>query len=85
METKRKRKVNFCKTEEELLIELVKKYEQIIENKKTDAVVMKESKACWVQVAEEFNSVVFTPRTIVQLQQKYSNLKKVLRKSATIK
>jgi len=47
METKRKRNVNFCKTEEELLVELVKKYEQVIENKKTDAVMWKEREFCW--------------------------------------
>ena len=87
METKRKRNVNFCKTEEELLVELVKKYEQVIENKKTDAVMWKEKESCWTELAAEFNSVgLLVPRTVVQLQLKYKNLKKVVRKkSATIR
>jgi len=43
---KRKRNVNFSATEEELLVELVKKYQNIIENKKTDMVMWKEKEEC---------------------------------------
>ncbi|KAL4091947.1 hypothetical protein QTP88_026546 [Uroleucon formosanum] len=39
---KRKRNVNFSAAEEELLVELVKKYQNIVENKKTDMVMWKE-------------------------------------------
>lgn len=86
-ELKRKRNVNFNKNEEELLIELFVKYKQIIENKKTDLVMWKEKELCWVKITEEFNSVsVLVPRTVAQLQLKYKNLKKVVRKkSATIR
>ena len=40
---KRKCNVNFSKSEEELLIESVVKYKHIIENKKTDSVMLGET------------------------------------------
>lgn len=84
---KRKRDVNFNKAEEELLVELVKNYQHIIENKKTDAVMWKDKEACWVKIAAEFNGQsLLVPRSVGQLQLKYKNLKKVVRKkSATIR
>lgn len=70
-----------------MLVELVKKYEKVIENKKTDAVMWKEKESCWAQLAAEFNSVgLIVPRTVVQLQLCNKNLKQVVRKkSATIR
>ncbi|KAL4084520.1 hypothetical protein QTP88_027470 [Uroleucon formosanum] len=53
---KRKRNVNFSAAEEELLVELVKKYQNIVENKKTDMVMWKEKEECWRKISEEFNS-----------------------------
>jgi len=38
-ELKRNRNVNFNKREEEFLVELVQKYQQVIENKKTDSIM----------------------------------------------
>lgn len=85
--SKRKRNINFSKSEEELLVELVKKYQQVIENKKTDAIMWKDKEACWVKLSAEFNSQgLLVPRTVGQLQLKYKNLKKIVRKkSATIR
>lgn len=70
METKRKRNVNFSKTEEELLVELVKKHEQVIENKKTDVVMWKEKESCWAQLKQNSTAPVsnkprMLPRTVV--------------------
>ncbi|KAF0747691.1 fibrinogen silencer-binding protein-like [Aphis craccivora] len=86
-ELKRKRNVNFNKREEEFLVELVRKYQQVIENKKTDSIMWKDKEACWVKLTAEFNSLgLLVPRTVAQLQLKYKNLKKVVRKkSATIR
>lgn len=86
-ELKRKRNSNFNKREEEFLVELVRKYQQVIENKKTDSIMWKDKEACWVKLTEEFNSLgLLVPRTVAQLQLKYKNLKKVVRKkSATIR
>jgi len=86
-ELKRKRNVNFNKREEEFLVELVRKYQQVIENKKTDSIMWKDKEACWVKLTAEFNSLgLLVPRTVAQLQLKYKHLKKVVRKkSATIR
>lgn len=57
------------------------KRKETIENKKTDAVMWKEKEASWKELTEEFNSVgLLVPRTIDQLQLKYKNMKKVVRK-----
>lgn len=78
---KRKRNINFSKAEEELLVELVVKRREIIENKKTDAVMWKEKEASWKELTTEFNCIgLLVPRTSEQLQLKYKNLKKVVRK-----
>lgn len=47
----------------------------------------KEKEECWRKISEEFNSQgVCVPRTCGQLQLKYKNLKKVVRKkSASIR
>lgn len=84
---KRKRNVKICAAEEELLVELVKKYQHIVENKKTDMVMWKEKEECWRKIPEEFNSQgVLVARSCTQMQLKYKNLKKVVRKkSASIR
>jgi len=50
-------------------VELVKKYQNIIENKKTDMVMWKEKEECWRKISEEFNSQrVLVARSCTQLQ-----------------
>jgi len=85
--TKRARNVNFSMREEELLVELVTANSHIIENKKTDAIMWKEKEACWKKLVMEFNSqALLIPRTVSQLQLKYKNIKKLVRKkSASIR
>jgi len=83
-EVKRSRNVNFNKREEELLVELVTTYKHVLENKKTDAVMWKEKEVCWKKLASEFNSQsLLVPRTVQQLQLKYKNIKKCVRKKST--
>lgn len=84
---KRARNVNFCSREEELLIELVTANKHVLENKKTDAVMWKDKEDCWKKLALEFNSLaLLVPRTVAQLQLKYKNIKKLVRKkSASIR
>lgn len=82
---KRKRNINFSVEEEELLVELVKKYKSVIENKKTDAVMWKEKEECWFKIVEEFNSQgLLVVRSLTQLQLKYKNMKKVVRKKSAL-
>lgn len=85
MNNKRKRNINFNKREEELLVELVQEKKDIIENKKTDAIMWKEKEKCWDVITAEFNSIgLLVPRSKSQLQLKYKNLKKDVRKKSAI-
>lgn len=83
MDNKRKRNINFNKREDELLIELIQGKKDIIENKKTDAIMWKEKEKCWDELTAEFNSVgLLVPRSKSQLQLKYKNIKKDVRKKS---
>jgi hypothetical protein len=82
---KRKRNVNFSRKEEELLVELVTKYKHVLENKKTNAIMWKKKEKCWGRLADDFNSQgLLVPRTIVKLQLKYKNLKKIVKKKSGV-
>jgi len=62
-------------------VDLANKYKHIIENKKTDAVMWKEKEEYWGKICKEFNcQVLLVARSVTQLQLKYKNLKKVLKK-----
>ncbi|CAG9773567.1 unnamed protein product [Ceutorhynchus assimilis] len=78
--SRRKRTENFSKSEEKFLIESVKKFTNIIECKKTDAVSIKEKNAAWIKVANWFNSNSQNYRAADQLKTKYLNLKKQCKK-----
>lgn len=53
---KRERSANFNTAEIQLLVSLVGKFKQIIENKKTDAVTNKDKEAAWKKIENSFNS-----------------------------
>lgn len=55
-ENKRKRSTNFTNNDKCVLINIVAKYKQVIENKKTDSVTAKEKGETWEKIALEFNS-----------------------------
>ena len=77
--------MNFTKVEEEMLVELVAKRRAILENKKTDSVMWKEKAAAWTELTSEFNSLaVSVPRSSEQLQLKYKNLKRSVRKKNAV-
>lgn len=68
---------HFSTFEKELLLELTKKNLGVIENKKTNAVSIKEKQETWKKIGTEFNSIPgVTPRTSKQLWDCYKNLKK---------
>lgn len=50
-----KKRKNFSVEEKSLLIEIVNKYVNIIDNKKSDAVSVSEKKKKWQEIAAEFN------------------------------
>lgn len=72
-----KRAVNFTRKEETLLVTLVKKYSEIIENKKTDSNSNKLKNDIWMKVSKEFNACSGEAnRSPSILRNKYLNLKK---------
>lgn len=77
-----KRRENFSSAEINLLIELVKKYKNIIENKKSDAVTWREKEKGWELLTAEFNTMnpKAVKRTVKNLKGKWDNLKKLTKK-----
>lgn len=76
-----KRSANFTSKEETILLSLVKKYKDILENKKTDSKINKNKLECWKQIEIEFNNdsgQIF--RDTLILRKKYDNLKKRTKK-----
>lgn len=76
-----KRSPNFTSKEETILLSLVKKYKDILENKMTDSKINKNKLECWKQIEREFNNEsgqIFRDMSI--LRKKYDNLKKRTKK-----
>ncbi|CAG4967965.1 unnamed protein product [Parnassius apollo] len=72
---------NFCASEKGILIELILKYKDVVENKKTDAVTIAHKNEGWKVLTEEFNSLSsFNVRNTDQLRTCWDNLKRTTRK-----
>lgn len=83
-ETKKNRGCNFTSEEKCILVNLIIKYKDIIENKKTDSATVREKDFAWNQVLNEFNgSVVVNKRTLKQLKSFYDNYKRKAKKKNT--
>lgn len=81
MNNEHKRTANFTDTEESLLLCLVKKYQHILESKKTDCITSKQKNQCWNNIEKDFNGQSGqTYRSSVVLKKKYENLKKRTKK-----
>ncbi|KAI4469770.1 hypothetical protein MML48_1g19026 [Holotrichia oblita] len=80
----RVRSVNFTESEKEVLVLIINKYKDIVENKKTDNVSNSEKTTAWQNIAKEFNSQSpnFVTRSVESLKKYYDNLKKGMRKRA---
>lgn len=82
----RLRAPNFTKSDALLLLDIVAKYKNIIENKKTDGANLIQKQKAWFEVANEFNSSSSGfSRTIESLQQTYKNWKRKLKKNESNK
>lgn len=77
---KRTRTANFQEREVEALLHIIKKFDGIIECKKTDKVFRNDKEKCWKKIANIFNasSPALIPRSPKDLRGKYENLKKTL-------
>lgn len=81
---KRVRSANFSSAEKEVILELVAKYKNVIENKSTDGMSVAEKAAGWERIANEFNSVSSThARLPSNLKSFWDNWKKNARKAAS--
>ncbi|XP_054930764.2 uncharacterized protein [Dermacentor andersoni] len=81
MATERK-KINFTEEERGILIDLVTRESNVLENKRTDAVSLSEKKKKWQQIEEQFNSKNGVhPRTENQLRKCWDNLKEKWRRA----
>ncbi|XP_072382600.1 uncharacterized protein [Diabrotica undecimpunctata] len=82
MESKsQKRSKNFTGQEKVQLIQILERYSHIIENKKTDAVSMRDKMKCWEIIKDEFNAItVEGPRDVQSLKIFYQNSKRVVKK-----
>ncbi|KAG5871038.1 hypothetical protein JTB14_010589 [Gonioctena quinquepunctata] len=71
----------FLRQEIDTLLEFVKKYYCVIENKGTDAVTWKTKQQCWEKISAEFNSAgIYGRRSATQLHNKWNLLKKTARR-----
>ncbi|KAL4707153.1 hypothetical protein ACJJTC_018888 [Scirpophaga incertulas] len=80
----RKRSANWLYTEKMLLLDIICEHCNIIENKKTDGVTMKQKNAEWMRISEEFNSQTSSMhRTAENLKAQWDSLKKNAKKVAS--
>jgi len=64
---KRERSTNITSEKQDLIIDIVLRYKDIIENKKTDCISTKQKEAAWSKVATEFDSLSKVHRSSKQL------------------
>ncbi|KAL1493681.1 hypothetical protein ABEB36_009376 [Hypothenemus hampei] len=83
----KKRTNNFTEAEVNVLVDLVKKYSDIIECKKSDTVTNADKASAWQKITNLFNSKFGNKhRDQKILKTKYDNLKKITKKKyASIK
>lgn len=75
----RKRAKNLTKQDVELLTDLVFRFKHIIENKKTDAITVKQKNDAWETISDEFSASASHPRNAEQLKNYYKNTKSNLK------
>ncbi|CAF4891432.1 unnamed protein product [Pieris macdunnoughi] len=82
-EDKRKRSPNWLSSEKEFLLSLIEFHFNIIENKKTDGVIVKSKLAQWQLLADQYNSrTSHCFVTAENLKAQWECMKKVAKKDA---
>ncbi|KAK4887248.1 hypothetical protein RN001_003519 [Aquatica leii] len=72
---------NFTDREISLLLDNIEKFVNIIENKKTDSVAIKEKTKTWDIITTNFNRLNEDKRSVYQLKKFYGNFKRKTRKA----
>ncbi|XP_053625733.1 uncharacterized protein LOC128683799 isoform X2 [Plodia interpunctella] len=82
MDKKKKRGSNYTMAEKELLLQLIKKYHHILENKQTSVILNFKKREAWDSVCQQYNTVAGSGfRTWRQLRHLYENLKQRAKKN----
>ena len=68
MAEKRVRSANTTAVEREMVLQLVQKYKDVIENKRTDAVTSAHKEKVWQRIATEFNATGVSKKEAKQLK-----------------
>ncbi|RVE41428.1 hypothetical protein evm_013922 [Chilo suppressalis] len=77
----KKRTINFSSDEKRILTELVLKYRDIVENKRTDATTNSVKIKGWIRLTEEFNTIsTYCHRTHTVLKCCWENIKRQSKK-----
>ena len=63
------RSANMTAAERNLLVELVQKYADVLENKETDKLTLTQKNAAWCRLVDEHNAVSCHRRTTEQVKQ----------------
>ncbi|CAI9728063.1 Hypothetical predicted protein [Octopus vulgaris] len=71
-----RRSANFTHHEKEILLSLMQTYRHVVEDKRTDGIMVKEKNAAWIELTNKYNAQneVWT-RSVKQLRQCWKNLK----------
>lgn len=77
---KKQRTTNFKPNEEEILVSLVKKYENVVESRKSDSIMNSEKWKTWEKIAYEFNGILGENKSASCLRTKFNNMKKQAKK-----
>lgn len=77
---KRVRSSNFSETEKHILVDVISKHIDRVENKKTDTQTTEDKKKVWLKIEEEFNARSLHARSWSILKTKWENLKTDARK-----
>lgn len=77
---KKQRSKNFSESEVITLLQIVKRYVHIIENKITNGVSNKEKKKAWEDIAAQYKTSGLTPKDCGGLKNKYQDIKKTYHK-----
>ncbi|XP_028167727.1 fibrinogen silencer-binding protein-like [Ostrinia furnacalis] len=83
-DNKKKRGLNYTASEKELLLDIIKSYQHIIENKETNAQMIIKKREAWDCICEKYNAVAMSGcRTVTwqQLRHLYENLKQRSKKN----
>lgn len=80
MESGKKKSKNLKEKDKEIIINIILKYKNVIEDKKTDNISLKNKTETWRKITDKFNCESSSLRTTQQIKNVYKNAKCDLKK-----